>query len=64
MRFVILIVHEPSKNGAMEPKRLLESPYTDHAHTGPRIVLPNADMEVIVDAMSHFKRTVVAEEVA
>ena len=32
VRFVSLIVDELTANGAMEPARLFESPYTDHGH--------------------------------
>ena len=39
VRFVNLILDELTKNGVMEPARLFESPYTDHAHR-PRLLLP------------------------
>jgi len=64
VRFVNLIVDELTRNGVMEPARLFESPYTDHAPTGPDYVFPDADVEVIVDTLQHIKRTAVPEEVA
>ena len=38
IRFINLIVDELTANGFMEPARLYESPYTDHAPTGPESV--------------------------
>ncbi|RPF26665.1 DEAD/DEAH box helicase family protein [Georgenia muralis] len=64
IRFVNLIVDELTKNGIMEPARLFESPYTDHAPTGPDYFFPDADVEVIVDTLHHIKRTAVPSEVA
>ncbi|TAK69203.1 MAG: DUF4145 domain-containing protein [Actinomycetota bacterium] len=64
VRFVNLIVDELTKNGVMEPKRLFESPYTDHAPTGPDSFFPDADVDVIVETLNGIKRTAVPEEVA
>ncbi|MGO1561995.1 MAG: DEAD/DEAH box helicase family protein [Actinomycetaceae bacterium] len=64
VRFVNLIVDELTRNGIMEPGRLFESPYTDHAPTGPDFFFPDADVEVIVETLHHIKRTAVPEEVA
>lgn len=64
VRFVNLIVDELTKNGVMEPKRLFESPYTDHAPTGPDYFFLDADVEVIVDTLRHIKRTAVPEKAA
>jgi type I restriction enzyme R subunit len=64
VRFVSLIVDELTKNGVMEPSRLFESPYTDHAPTGPDYVFPNVDVDVIVDTLRHIKQTALPEEVA
>lgn len=48
----------------MEPGRLVESPYTDHAPTGPGHLFPDPDVEVIVgilhDVESHAQRAGVA----
>ncbi len=64
IRFVNLIVDELTKNGVMEPTRLFESPYTDHAPTGPDYFFPDVDVDVIVDTLHHIKRTAVPEDVA
>ena len=39
----------------MEPARLYESPYTDHAPTGPDYVFPDADVDDIVDILNTVK---------
>lgn len=54
----------PAKNGVMEPARLFESLYTDHAPTGPDYFFPDTDVDVIVDTLHHIRRTAVPEEVA
>lgn len=64
VRFVTLIVDELTRNGVMEPSRLFESPYTDHAPTGPDHVFPDADVEVIIGTLRRIKQTAVAGEVA
>lgn len=48
VRFIHLIVDELTANGVMEPARLYESPYTDHAPTGPESVFPETDVDGIV----------------
>ncbi|WP_245527695.1 DEAD/DEAH box helicase family protein [Aeromicrobium marinum] len=64
IRFVNLIVDELTKNGVMEPARLFESPYTDHAPTGPDYFFSEADVDVIVETLHHISSTAVPEEVA
>ncbi len=61
VRFVDLIVDELTRNGVMEPTRLFESPYTDHAPTGPDFVFPDADVQVIVGILHGVTRTAVPE---
>jgi type I restriction enzyme R subunit len=56
IRFVNLIVNELTANGAMEPARLYESPYTDSAPHGPDAVFADSEVESIVDIL----RTVIA----
>ena len=48
IRFVNLIINELTANGVMEPSRLYEPPYTDHAPTGPEGVFVAAEIDVIV----------------
>ncbi|WP_313405018.1 DEAD/DEAH box helicase family protein [Aeromicrobium sp.] len=64
VRFVNLIVDELTRNGVMEPKRLFESPYTDHAPTGPDFFFPEAEVDAIVDTLQLIRRTALPEEVA
>mgnify|MGYP000215102791 CR=1 FL=1 len=64
IRFVNLIVDELTSNGVVEPGRLFESPYTDYAPTGPDLVFPDEQVEVIVETLHQIKRTAVPEEVA
>ncbi|MGE3286696.1 MAG: hypothetical protein AB7J32_11435 [Pseudonocardia sp.] len=59
-----LIVDELTQNGLMAPGRLFESPYTDHAPTGPDLVLPQADVEVIVDILHTFRDRALPADVA
>lgn len=55
IRFVDLTVDELTANGIVEPRRLYESPYTDHAPTGPDSLFPEADVEVILDILRESK---------
>jgi type I restriction enzyme R subunit len=64
IRFINLIVDELTKNGVMEPGRLFESPYTDHAPTGPDYVFPDTDVDAIVETLQHIKRTALPEGAA
>ncbi|UAL31152.1 DEAD/DEAH box helicase family protein [Nocardioides rotundus] len=64
VRFVNLIIDELTKNGVMEPTRLFESPYTDHAPTGPDHMFPDADVDAIVETLHRIKQTAVPEDVA
>jgi type I restriction enzyme, R subunit len=52
IRFVNLIVTELTANGFMEPVRLYESPYIDHAPTGPDDVFGEADVDTIVSILN------------
>ena len=48
----------------MEPKRLFESPYTDHAPTGPDFVFPDADVDVIIEILDGIKQSALPSAVA
>lgn len=61
VRFVGLIVEELTANGVVEPGRLYESPYTDHAPTGPDQVFPSAEVDVIFDRLAEIKQHAIAE---
>ena len=56
VRFVDLIIDELTANGSMEPLRLFESPYTDHAPTGPTSYFSDTDVNAIVEVL-HQVRT-------
>ena len=64
VRFVQLIVDELTTNGVVDPRRLFESPYTDHAPTGPEFVFPTGDIEVIVEILHDIKQRAVPSEAA
>jgi type I restriction enzyme, R subunit len=55
VRFIHLIVDELTANGVMGPARLYESPYTDHAPTGPESVFPEADVDDIVSILDDVR---------
>jgi type I restriction enzyme R subunit len=61
VRFAEAIVDELTANGVMDPRRLFESPYTDHGQVD--VVFPN-DVSVIVDLLREINRTAVAVDVA
>lgn len=48
VRFVNLIIDELTRNGVVEPGRLFESPYTDHALTGPVDLFEEAQVDSTV----------------
>ncbi|MDQ1249079.1 MAG: type restriction enzyme subunit [Actinomycetota bacterium] len=64
IRFIELIIDELTSNGVMEPARLFESPYTDHAPTGPDYIFRDDDVAVIVRTLRHIRHTAQPEEVA
>ena len=55
IRFINLIVDELTANGVMEPARLYESPFTDHAPTGPESVFTEPDVDGIVEILNTVK---------
>ncbi len=55
VRFVNLIVDELTSSGVMEPKRMFESPYTDHAPTGPELFFPETEVGDIVRILGEIK---------
>ena len=55
IRFINLIVNELTANGVVEPARLYESPYVDHAPTGPDSVFPEPDVDNIVHILNTVK---------
>jgi type I restriction enzyme R subunit len=51
IHFINLIINELTANRVMEPARLYESPYADHAPTGPEAMFPEPDVDSIVDIL-------------
>ncbi|CAA9446944.1 MAG: Type I restriction-modification system, DNA-methyltransferase subunit M [uncultured Pseudonocardia sp.] len=64
VRFVGLIVDELTANGVVEPGRLFESPYTDHAPTGPDALFSGSDVDRLVDILREVKDRAVPGDVA
>lgn len=62
IRFVNLIVTELTANGFMEPVRLYESPYIDHAPTGPDDVFGEADVDTIVSILNMVRDNAVPDD--
>lgn len=62
IRFVNLVVDELTDNGVMEPARLYESPYTDHAPRGPEGMFGEADVDGIVDILRVVKSRAVPHQ--
>ncbi|QGF22444.1 DEAD/DEAH box helicase family protein [Raineyella fluvialis] len=50
--FVNLIISELTANGVMEPSRLYEAPFTEHAPQGPDMVFSDQDLDVIIDTLN------------
>jgi type I restriction enzyme, R subunit len=61
IRFINLIVDELTANGIVEPARLYESPYTDHAPTGPDDVFGEADVDNIVEILNTVRANAAPE---
>ena len=56
IRFIGLIIEELTRNGVMEPGRLYESPYIDHAPSGPDEIFGDRDLGVIVNILDQVKK--------
>lgn len=61
---VNMIINELTSNGVVEPRRLYESPYTDHAPIGIDAVFPKVHVEGIVNTLHRIKSTALAAGVA
>ena len=64
IRFVQLIIDELTATGVMEPNRLFESPFTDHAPTGPDQVFGDRDVASIVRILRGVKTHALPLDVA
>jgi type I restriction enzyme R subunit len=64
IRIINMIINELTSNGVVEPRRLYESPYTDHAPTGIDVVFPKTHVEFIVNTLHRIKGTARPADVA
>lgn len=55
IRFVHMIVNELTANGVMGPNHLFETPFTDHASTGPGAIFQPSDVTSIVEILRPVK---------
>ena len=60
IEFVTLIVDELTKNGAMEDKRLYQSPFVDITPTGPESILSQAKVEQLFASINEIRLRAVA----
>ena len=63
MHLVVLhdqeLLEPPVEEALNAPQRLFESPYTDHASTGPDFFFPDADVDVMVEILNNVRRNAV-----
>ena len=59
--FLNLIIEHLTATGAMEAARLYESPFTDHAPTGPEYLFSEPDVDGIVIVLGDIRAHTVAE---
>ncbi len=64
IRFVELIIDELTANGVVDPTRLYEAPYTDHAPTGIDYVFTASERTSIVDILNNIRSTALPADVA
>ena len=64
IRFINSIIDELTANGVMDPKRLYESPYTDHAPTGPDALFSGSDVDQLVGILRQVKERALPVDVA
>lgn len=56
LRFVQLIIEHLTANGVMEPGRLFESPFSEHAPQGPQSLFSEAQVDRIVTVLADVRR--------
>lgn len=61
IRFVELVIDELTRNGAMEPRRLYESPFTDYSPAGPDQLFETTDVRLLIDVLVNLNETADAE---
>lgn len=55
LHFVDMIVQQLTENGVVDVGALYESPYSDAAPAGPESLFPEADIDVLADALSRVR---------
>ncbi|TKJ19921.1 DEAD/DEAH box helicase family protein [Blastococcus sp. CCUG 61487] len=55
LRFVQLIIEHLTANGVMEPGRLFESPFSEHAPQGPQSLFSDAEVDRIVTVLADVR---------
>ncbi len=63
IRFIGLVIDELTRNGAMKPARLYESPYTDHI-ASPESLFPEDDVDNIVSILRNLNASAEPNQVA
>ncbi|MCR4525362.1 DEAD/DEAH box helicase family protein [Kocuria rhizophila] len=62
IRFIERVIDELTRNGAMEPGRLYEPPFTDIAWSGPEVLFEEEDVDRIIDLSTLVRRRAVPAE--
>ncbi|MCX2749933.1 DEAD/DEAH box helicase family protein [Arthrobacter sp. MI7-26] len=55
LHFVNMIVQQLTENGVMDVGALYESPYTDAAPAGPESLFPDADVDLLAEALKRVR---------
>lgn len=62
IRFIELVVDGLTANGVMEPARLYESPFTDHAPHGPETLFTDDQVGALVTILHDVRGHALAAE--
>jgi type I restriction enzyme R subunit len=60
LHFVDMIVQQLTENGVMDVGALYESPYSDAAPAGPASLFPEADVDLLAEALTRVRVSVMA----
>lgn len=56
IRFVELVIDELTRNGAMDPGRLYEKPFSDIAYEGPEEIFDDRTLDGLIDLTAEVRR--------